>query len=61
MSIAVAVIKRFYKALTEDIIPDDLAPLMPMIHNLSDIAKTLNDMRRRRGALDFDFPDLRCC
>ena len=49
--------KEIYKALTEDIIPDDLAPLMPMIHNLSDIAKTLNDMRRRRGALDFDFPE----
>ena len=30
---------------------------MLMIHNLSDIAKTLNDMRRRRGALDFDFPE----
>ena len=49
--------KEIYKALTEDIIPDDLAPLMPMIHVLSDIAKILNDMRRRRGALDFDFPE----
>ncbi len=31
-----------------------------MIHNLSDIAKTLNDMRRRRGALDLISLNIRC-
>ena len=30
---------------------------MPMLHDLAEISKILNRMRRRRGALDFDFPE----
>lgn len=49
--------KEVYKALAEDIIPDDLTPLMPMLKVLEEIAQHLHNMRRRRGALDFDFPE----
>lgn len=49
--------KEVFKALTEDIIPQDLEPLMPMLRILSDIADILRAMRHRRGALDFDFPE----
>lgn len=49
--------KEVYKALAEDIIPDDLQPFMPMLEVLRDIAEHLRQMRRRRGALDFDFPE----
>lgn len=48
-----------FKALTEDIIPDDLAPLMGMLKDLHGVAKVLNTMRHNRGALDFDFPEYR--
>ena len=46
-----------YKALEENIIPDDLQDFMPMLRDLAEISKILNAMRRRRGALDFDFPE----
>lgn len=48
-----------YKALTEDIIPDDLMPFMDMLYKLYDVSKILLHMRRRRGALDFDFPEFK--
>lgn len=46
-----------YKALEEDIIPDDLRPLLPMLRLLKETAGWLKAMRKRRGALDFDFPE----
>lgn len=46
-----------YKALEENIIPDDLQPLMPLLVNLKTLQHILNQMRSRRGALDFDFPE----
>ncbi|MDU2556071.1 MAG: ribonuclease R [Veillonella sp.] len=49
--------KEVYKALEENIIPDDLQDFMPMLRDLAEISKILNAMRRRRGALDFDFPE----
>ena len=49
--------KEVYKALAEDIIPEDLLPLMPMLKDLACIAENLRAMRYRRGALDFDFPE----
>ena len=49
--------KEVYKALEENIIPDDLQDFMPMLRDLAEISKILNRMRRRRGALDFDFPE----
>ena len=49
--------KEVYKALEENIIPHDLQDFMPMLRDLAEISKILNAMRRRRGALDFDFPE----
>ena len=49
--------KEVYKALEENIIPDDLVDFIPMLRDLAEISKILNRMRRRRGALDFDFPE----
>lgn len=46
-----------YQALEEDIIPESLAPHMDMLHTLKDIAMTLMNMRFRRGAINFDFPE----
>lgn len=51
--------KEIYKALDQDIIPDDLQVYMEMIRNLYEVSKILNAMRHRRGALDFDFPEYR--
>ncbi len=51
--------KEIYKALKEDIIPDDLQPFMGLVHRLHEVAKILMAMRQRRGALDFDFPEYR--
>lgn len=45
------------KALEEDIVPDDLAPFMPMLHDLRELTTILKQMRLRRGAIDFDFPE----
>ena len=41
--------KEVYKALEENIIPDDLQDFMPMLRDLAEISKILNRMRRRRG------------
>ncbi|MCH4178612.1 MAG: ribonuclease R [Megasphaera sp.] len=49
--------KEIKKALADNIIPDDLAPLMPMLRNLRELSQILKDMRLRRGAIDFDFPE----
>lgn len=49
--------KEIKKALVDDIVPDDLAPFMPMLHDLRDLAEILKQMRLRRGAIDFDFPE----
>lgn len=51
--------KEVYKALKEDIIPDDLMPYMGLLTNLESLFGVLNSMRKRRGALDFDFPEYR--
>lgn len=45
------------KALLEDIIPDDLQPFMSMLKDLRELSQCLKDMRIRRGAIDFDFPE----
>ncbi|MCF0155845.1 MAG: ribonuclease R [Veillonella sp.] len=50
---------EIYKALRQDIIPDDLVPYMGLVHRLERLFKALNGMRKRRGALDFDFPEYR--
>ncbi|MCI7543926.1 MAG: ribonuclease R, partial [Megasphaera elsdenii] len=45
------------KALLEGIVPDDLQPFMPMLHELRSLSTILKNMRLRRGAIDFDFPE----
>lgn len=45
------------KALLEGIVPDDLQPFMPMLHELRALSTILKNMRLRRGAIDFDFPE----
>ena len=37
--------------------PDDLQPFMPMLHELRSLSTILKNMRLRRGAIDFDFPE----
>lgn len=49
--------REIYLAIAEDIIPDDLQSLMPMVHRLHTVSRILRDMRKRRGAIDFDFPE----
>lgn len=49
--------KEIKKALLDDIIADDLRPFMPMLQELRDLAVILKEMRIRRGAVDFDFPE----
>lgn len=51
--------KEIRKALEDGIIPDDLQPFMPMIEDLRDLSKILKDMRLRRGAVDFEFPEFK--
>jgi len=51
--------KEVFKALTEDIIPEDLLPFMGMLNDLYNISKCLYAMRHKRGAIDFDFPEYR--
>ena len=41
----VVVIKKYNKALEENIIPDDLQDFMPMLRDLAEISKILNRMR----------------
>lgn len=48
---------EIYKALSEQIIPDDLTALMSLVHNLHDVAKVLIRMREKSGALNFEFPE----
>lgn len=48
-----------YKAISQKIIPEDLAPFMDMLGHLYDLSLVLNRMRHRRGAIDFDFPEYR--
>lgn len=48
---------EIFKALSEQIIPDDLTNLMPLVHNLHDVAKVLVRMREKSGALNFEFPE----
>lgn len=45
------------KALIDHIIPDDLQPFMAMLQELQELAAVLKNMRLRRGAVDFDFPE----
>ena len=45
------------KALVDGIIPDDLQPFMPMLRDLQELSTILKNMRLRRGAIDFDFPE----
>ena len=49
--------REIKQALLENIVPDDLAPFMPMVRELQKLATILKDMRLRRGAIDFDFPE----
>lgn len=45
------------KALCDSIVPDDLAPFLPALRQLQEVTTWLKEMRMRRGALDFDFPE----
>lgn len=45
------------KALLDGIVPDDLKPFMPMLQDLREVTTILKNMRLRRGAIDFDFPE----
>lgn len=49
--------REVFKALTEEVIPEDLLPFMPLLRHLEKLAEILRAMRYRRGALDFDFPE----
>lgn len=51
--------REIYQALEEDIIPDTLVPLMPMVKDLRNVAETLMAMRHRRGAINFEFPEFK--
>ena len=49
--------KEIYLALEENIIPDDLAPLMDMVRTLETLAYQLMKMRQQAGAISFEFPE----
>ena len=49
--------KEIYLALEENIIPDDLAPLMDMVRTLETLAYQLIKMRQQAGAISFEFPE----
>ena len=49
--------KEIYLALKENIIPDDLAPLMAMVRTLETLAYQLMKMRQQAGAISFEFPE----
>ena len=49
--------KEIYLALEENVIPDDLLPLMDMIRTLETLAYQLMKMRQQAGAISFDFPE----
>lgn len=45
------------KAFDENIAPEDLRELLPMLKDLDDCARLLRQERHNRGALEFDFPE----
>lgn len=45
------------KAFDEDIAPEDLRELLPMLKDLDDCSRLLRQERHNRGALEFDFPE----
>lgn len=45
------------KAFTEGIAPEDLKPFLPMLEDLRACAALLREDRRRRGAIEFEFPE----
>ena len=49
--------KEIYLALEENIIPDDLVPLMEMVRTLETLAYQLMKMRQQAGAISFEFPE----
>ena len=49
--------KEIYLALKENIIPNDLAPLMAMVRTLETLAYQLMKMRQQAGAISFEFPE----
>lgn len=49
--------KEIYLALEENIIPDDLAPLMEMVRTLETLAYQLMKMRQQAGSISFEFPE----
>lgn len=49
--------REINQALLEHVVPRDLEPFMPMVQDLKALATILKDMRLRRGAIDFDFPE----
>ena len=49
--------KEIYLALEENIIPDDLAPLMDMVRTLETLAYQLIKMRQQAGAISFELPE----
>ena len=49
--------KEIYLALEENIIPDDLVPLMDMVRTLETLAYQLIKMRQQAGAISFEFPE----
>ena len=48
---------EIFKALEQDIVPEDLVPFMNTVRELREVADILTAMRRRRGAISFDFPE----
>ncbi len=49
--------REVYKALEEDIVPEDLQLYMEMLRHLKTLALWLREMRHKRGSIDFDFPE----
>ena len=49
--------KEIYLALEENIIPDDLVPLMEMVRTLETLAYQLMKMRQQAGSISFEFPE----
>ena len=45
------------KAFAEGIAPEDLKPFLPMLEDLRACAEALRQDRRRRGAIEFEFPE----
>lgn len=45
------------KAFDEGIAPDDLKPFLPMLEDLRACTAALREERRKRGAIEFEFPE----